>query len=477
MTTNLIWFRNDLRIVDNPALAKACADSKATSVIALYIATPEQWKKHDMSARQASFIHDRLVVLQQELAELNIPLFYQNCHNFIKSIDIISRLCQEYQVSHLFYNRQYEYNERKRDWLLKKKLENKVKCYEFDGNLFTTPLTIRNGQGQMYKVFTPFRKAFLDQFIQTNHPLYKIPAPRNQQLKKAVNIPAFDHPQEKYDFFTPNSQKALQRLEQFCAEKVEDYAENRDIPSLDYTSQLSAYLALGTLSVRQCLHHLTQEYPRFWENQKSGAFVWFNELIWREFYQHLIVANSRLCKHKPFIDWTDHIQWKNNKDHFEQWKTGNTGYPIVDAAMRQLNQTGWMHNRLRMITASFLVKDLLIDWRWGERYFMSQLTDGDLAANNGGWQWAASTGTDAVPYFRIFNPTTQGKRFDPDGAFIKKWIPELAKLPEKFIHTPHQWAEKMGKRLNYPNPIVIHDTARKETLEAFEKAKNTLQST
>lgn len=471
MTTNLVWFRNDLRIADNPALTKACEDPNAT-VIALYVAAPEQWMAHDMSARQASFIHDRLIVLQQELAEINIPLFYQNGYDFTASINGITRFCQEYKVDHLFYNRQYEYNERKRDWLLKKKLENTVKCFEFDGNLFTTPLTIRNGQGQMYKVFTPFRKAFLDQFIQMNHGLYKKPEPRKKQLIQTENLPIFDYQQEAYDFFSPDSLQALQRLEQFCAEKVEDYAEKRDIPCLDYTSQISAYLALGVLSVRQCLYYLTQEYPRFWEKQASGAFVWFNELVWREFYQHLMVAHSRLCRHKPFIDWTDHIQWKNNTGHFEQWKTGNTGYPIVDAAMRQLNQTGWMHNRLRMITASFLVKDLLIDWRWGEKYFMSQLTDGDLAANNGGWQWAASTGTDAVPYFRIFNPTTQGKRFDPDGIFIKKWIPELSKVPEKFIHTPHQWAEKMGKGLNYPNPIVIHDMARKETLEAFEKAKN-----
>ncbi|CAI3952572.1 deoxyribodipyrimidine photo-lyase [Commensalibacter papalotli (ex Botero et al. 2024)] len=472
MTTNLIWFRNDLRVTDNPALTNACKDQNAT-VIALYIATPEQWKMHHMSARQAYFIHVRLTELQKELAELNIQLLYQSCNNFTDSIDVIDNICQEYQINQLFYNRQYEFNEHKRDCLLKKKLKNSVKCIELDGNLFTIPLTIRNGKGEMYKVFTPFRNTFLDQFIQTDYHLYEQPEPRENQKIKSKKIPAFDYPTEKFEFFSPITKKALQRLEEFCAEKVEGYTEKRDIPSLDYTSQLSAYLALGVLSVRQCLHYLTQEYPRFWENQKSGAFSWFNELIWREFYQHLMVAHPRLCKHKPFIEWTDNIQWKNNKDHFEQWKAGNTGYPIIDAAMRQLNQTGWMHNRLRMITASFLVKDLLIDWRWGEQYFMSQLTDGDLAANNGGWQWAASTGTDSTPYFRIFNPTTQGQRFDPEGIFIKQWLPELKQVPTKLIHTPHQWAEKVGKPLNYPNPIIIHDIARKVTLEAFEKAKKT----
>ncbi|CAI3936911.1 Deoxyribodipyrimidine photolyase (PhrB) (PDB:1TEZ) [Commensalibacter communis] len=470
MKTNLVWFRNDLRVLDNPALSKACEDKDA-SVIGLYIATPQQWRAHDMSARQVCFIHDRLIELQKELAALNIPLLFQTSENFTDSIDEIVQLCKKHAVDQIFYNNQYEYNERKRDHLLKDKLDPDIKCFEFDGNLFSTPLTVLNGQQQMYKVFTPFRNAFLDLFIQNIPNIHSKPEPRKKLTIKANKIAALDYPKEDYDFFVPDIQKALEKLEEFCAEKVEDYTEKRDIPSLDYTSHLSAYLALGVISVRQCFQYLVQEYPDFWEKQKSGAFTWFNELIWREFYQHLIVAHPYLCKHKPFIDWTDRIKWKNNPDHFEQWKTGNTGYPIIDAAMRQLNQTGWMHNRLRMITASFLVKDLLIDWRWGERYFMSQLTDGDLAANNGGWQWAASTGTDSTPYFRIFNPTTQGQRFDPKGDFIRQWIPELKNVPDKFIHEPHIWAEKNGKLIDYPQPVVIHDIARKETLEAFEAAK------
>ncbi len=196
-----------------------------------------------------------------------------------------------------------------------------------------------------------------------------------------------------------------------------------------------------------------------------------NELIWREFYRHLLTYYPALCKHRPFIAWTDRVCWNPAQKALIAWQKGETGYPIVDAAMRQLNETGWMHNRLRMIVASFLVKDLLIDWREGERYFMSQLVDGCLAANNGGWQWAASTGTDAAPYFRIFNPTTQGERFDKSGEFIRRWLPELAAVPEKAIHQPWVWADKQGRTLAYPRPIVDHAQARVATLAAYEAAK------
>ena len=203
----------------------------------------------------------------------------------------------------------------------------------------------------------------------------------------------------------------------------------------------------------------------------GAGSVWLNELIWREFYRHLMTYHPDLCKHRPFISWTDNVKWQHDEARLQAWQKGETGYPIVDAAMRQLNETGWMHNRLRMITASFLVKDLLIDWRIGERYFISQLIDGDLAANNGGWQWAASTGTDAAPYFRIFNPTTQGQKFDANGDFIRRWLPALRNVPAKAIHDPWAWADKQGVKLDYPRPIVDHKQARTATLAAYEAAR------
>lgn len=202
----------------------------------------------------------------------------------------------------------------------------------------------------------------------------------------------------------------------------------------------------------------------------QGAQTWLSELIWREFYQHLLTFEPKLCKGKDFLYWGRYVKWWQEHDHFERWCRGETGYPIVDAAMRQLNQTGWMHNRLRMIVASFLTKDLHIDWRWGERYFMSKLIDGDYAANNGGWQWCASTGCDGQPYFRIFNPITQGEKFDESGVFIRHWIPELSSVPDKYIHAPWLWAGVNS--VLYPSPIVDHKAEREVTLDMYKQARD-----
>lgn len=469
MKKHLVWFRSDLRTIDNHALSEACSDSQA-SVIALFIATPLQWQKHYMSASQAAFIYDHLKLLQNDLAELGIPLIYQQCDDFTDTIEYIKTLCKTESIDKVFYNNQYEFNERQRDALLEEQLLPHTLCEGFDSNLFFPPMTILNGQREMYKVFTPFSKAFLNRLLRTEPSIYPIPQKRHQTVSQQKLIP-FDYPLAPYHDLKAGEKAAQERLACFCQEQVADYAITRDIPSLDNTSKLSAYLSVGTLSVRQCFQRLQLEYPLFWQNPNSGAFCWLNELIWREFYHHLLIAYPSLSKNKPFIEWTDAIVWNNDTKAFDLWKEGRTGYPIVDAAMRQLNQTGWMHNRLRMVTASFLVKDLLINWRWGEQYFMSKLTDGNLAANNGGWQWAASTGTDAAPYFRIFNPTTQGERFDPEGKFIRQWIPELSQVPDKYIHTPHLWAEKTGHPLDYPPPMVVHKEAREKTLAAFTQAK------
>ncbi|MBC7006778.1 deoxyribodipyrimidine photo-lyase, partial [Photobacterium sp. BZF1] len=209
--------------------------------------------------------------------------------------------------------------------------------------------------------------------------------------------------------------------------------------------------------------------PMCLDEPESGAFSWLNEIIWREFYRHLLVAYPELCRNQPFQQWTNKVHWQSSSELLVAWQQGMTGFPIVDAAMRQLKQTGWMHNRLRMITASFLTKDLLIHWQAGEQWFMSQLVDGDFASNNGGWQWAASTGTDAQPYFRVFNPTTQGERFDPKGEFIRTWLYELKDVPDKYIHQPHLWAG--SDSLNYPKPIVDHKQARLQAISAFKTAK------
>jgi len=472
MTTHLVWLRNDLRINDNLALHAACRDSKA-KVIALFLATPEQWQQHDMSPRQAAFINASLVEVQNALAERGIALHYQACHAFSDSIDALAEFCDKHQVDQLFYNYQYEVNERQRDAEAEKRLDDAgVICQGFDDSLLLPPGSVQSGDRSMYKVFTPFSKAFVRRLQQSLPECVPAPKPRDGAPVKTTRIPAFDCPTEAFDedLFPAGEAAALKRLRHFATQPIIDYPAKRDLPALDATSRLSVYLSTGVLSPRQCLHRVLHEHPDALDN--SRAFTWLNELIWREFYRHLLVAYPALCRHKPFIDWTRNVEWQREDAHFDAWKAGKTGYPIVDAAMRQMKALGWMHNRLLMITASFLVKDLLIDWREGERYFMQQLIDGDLAANNGGWQWAASTGTDSAPYFRIFNPTTQGERFDEQGEFIRHYLPELADVPDSHIHQPHVWAEKNNRKLDYPAPIVDHKAARKKTLDAFERAKS-----
>ena len=412
MTTHLVWFRNDLRITDNRALHAACEDPQAR-VIALFIATPEQWKQHQMAPRQAMFIYQHLQALQHSLAERGIGLHYHQCDDFADSVDWLKDFCKAEKVDALFYNKQYEFNERQRDAALENAVSESVICHAFDDSLLLPPGSVTTGNNEMYKVYTPFRRAFLFRLTESDSRSLPAPPARENAGKVVIHrLMPFDYPLADIgDDFAIGEEAARHQLRSFCREQVQDYLEQRDLPAVDGTSSLSPYLAIGVLSPRQCLNRLRTECPDVLEKTDGGAFGWLNELVWREFYRHLIVA-------------------------------------------------------------SFLVKDLLINWREGERYFMSQLLDGDLAANNGGWQWGASTGTDAAPYFRIFNPTTQGERFDKAGRFIKAWVPELADVPERDIHQPHRWAEKQHRVLDYPLPVIDHARARKDTLAAFEAAKN-----
>ncbi|MBJ8738855.1 deoxyribodipyrimidine photo-lyase [Citrobacter sp. FDAARGOS_156] len=470
MTTHLVWFRRDLRLHDNLALAAACRDRSAR-VLALYIATPEQWKAHDMAPRQAAFVGKQLNALQTALAEKGIPLLVYDVGDFTASVEIVKNVCAQHDVSRLFYNYQYEINERQRDAQVEKSLS-QVVCEGFDDSVILAPGAVMTGNHEMYKVFTPFKNAWLKRLKDSIPECVAAPKARESGAIPPPSTPiTLNYPQQDFDvaLFPVEEKSVIAQLRQFCQQGAAEYEQQRDFPANEGTSRLSASLATGGLSPRQCLHRLLVEQPQALEG--GAGSVWLNELIWREFYRHLLTYYPALCRHQPFIRWTDRVQWQNSVTHLQAWQTGNTGYPIVDAAMRQLNGTGWMHNRLRMIAASFLVKDLLIDWRKGEQYFMSQLIDGDLAANNGGWQWAASTGTDAAPYFRIFNPTTQGEKFDRDGDFIRQWVPELRDVPGKAIHEPWPWAEKMQVTLNYPRPIVDHKQARLATLAAYEAAR------
>ncbi|MGX8893698.1 deoxyribodipyrimidine photo-lyase [Enterobacter cloacae] len=468
MPTHLVWFRADLRLHDNIALAAACRSEHAR-VLALFIATPGQWQQHDMAPRQAAYLCSHLNALQRSLAEKGIPLIYKEVSDFTAQLSAVQEVCQQNDVTHLFYNYQYEFNEQLRDRELERILGN-VECQGFDDSVMLAPGSVMTGSREMYKVFTPFKNAFIKRLKEALPECVAAPSARGECVNDLPEL-TFDYPQQAYDhsLFPADEKAAIAQLRQFCKTGAAAYDARRDFPAIEGTSRLSACLALGVLSPRQCLHRLLAEQPQALEG--GAGSVWLNELIWREFYRHLMTYHPELCKHRPFIRWTENVQWQQNEMLLQAWQKGETGYPIVDAAMRQLNETGWMHNRLRMITASFLVKDLLIDWRVGERYFISQLIDGDLAANNGGWQWAASTGTDAAPYFRIFNPTTQGQKFDADGTFIRHWLPALKAVPAKAIHDPWAWADKQGVTLNYPRPIVEHKQARVATLAAYEAGR------
>nr|WP_228148220.1 deoxyribodipyrimidine photo-lyase [Acinetobacter seifertii] len=272
---------------------------------------------------------------------------------------------------------------------------------------------------------------------------------------------------EQQDLWPVGESYALEQLDHFIEDSISHYKVERDFPHITGTSKLSPYLNIGILSIRQCLQALFRSQHGNFHLTNEGQQTWLDELIWREFYQHILFDFPYVSKHIPFKKDTQKIQWNHNPEHLTAWQTGQTGIPIVDAGMRQLLQTGWMHNRVRMITAMFLCKNLLIDWRIGEQWFMQHLIDGDLAANNGGWQWCASTGTDAVPYFRIFNPISQSQKFDPNGDYIRTWVKELAHLDNKSIHDPYSANKSL--RLNYPKPIVDLKETRLKAIETFKR--------
>jgi len=311
----------------------------------------------------------------------------------------------------------------------------------------------------MFKVFSPFKKAWLEYIKQTGVGYFAKP-----QIDE-VKISDSDTGKSSSWPLVTDIEKHV--IPTFFEDKLSAYKDQRDFPNIKGTSGLSPYLAIGALSPRYLMILLLNKHPDILYATETQEFSWLNELIWRDFYRHLMFHQPRLCKHQSFNEKYQNTQWPNQQKLFDAWCQGKTGYPIVDAAMRQLNTTGWMHNRLRMIVASFLTKHLLVDWRWGEKYFMNQLIDGDLAANNGGWQWAASTGCDAQPYFRIFNPILQSQKFDPDGEFIRKYLPQLSDVPNKEIHFPHQYLSKQSEHEYWP-AIVEHKQARLMALEFYK---------
>lgn len=467
---SLIWFRRDLRIADNSALHHAAKASK--SLVALFVITPEQWKQHDDAPAKVSFWIRNLKLLSADLAKLNIPLLIEVCPTWDAAPKLVAKVAADHDCDQLFFNREYEINEVRRDDATTERCQaNGMTVTAYHDRIIVPPRDIATKDGRFYSVFTPYRKVWDTKALDQIKVLAKPKALKPIDVQSSPvpdSVDGFDIDNDRADLWLAGEKEAQKKLKKF-ADHVAGYKDWRDMPSVSGTSLLSPYLAAGVVSPRQCMA-MAIKAGNGHVDANEGIKTWVSELTWRDFYTHVMTGFPRVSMHRPFKAKTENVAWRYDKADFEAWCTGQTGYPIVDAGMRQLNQTGWMHNRLRMVTAMFLTKNLLIDWRWGEKYFMERLIDGDLAANNGGWQWSASTGTDAVPYFRIFSPFSQSKRFDKDGKFIKKLCPELESIPSPALHDEKKLAiARADLAASYPDYIVNYRESRARALAAFKK--------
>lgn len=466
----LVWFRSDLRVGGNPALWHA---ARRGEVVGLYVVSAGDWERHDTSACRVEFVLRSLRELKERLREKGVALRMVWAERPRDVAALVVREAARWNCGGIAFNREYEWNEARRD----EELERLARAAGIDveahhDQVLFAPGEVLTGQETYYTVFTPFRRAVYKRFEEEGVP----GAAGTMRKQQGLGVEASEIPERVKGFesevdaglWPAGEREAQKRLEKFAEGRIRAYDRARDVVSEDGTSALSPYLAVGAVSVRQCLEAALSANDGRWEGGHRGVAAWVSELVWREFYRHIVVGFPRVCMHRPFRAATERIRWSENAEHVRAWQEGRTGYPIVDAGMRCLRETGWMHNRLRMIAAMFFTKDLFLDWRVGERHFMRNLIDGDLASNNGGWQWSASTGTDAAPYFRVFNPTSQSRKCDPEAAFIRRWVPELAGLDDKAIHEPSTASARAA--IDYPEPIVDHGVARLRAIAAFKSA-------
>ena len=465
----LVWFRRDLRDFDHAALYHAL--KQARQVICAFVFDRDILDAlPDPADRRVEFIHASVTELQTALQEKGGGLIVRNG----RARDEIVQLAAEIQAEAVFFNHDDDPAALARDAAVETELgARNIAVHHYKDTVIFEREEVLTGAEKPYSVFTPYKNAWLKALTPFYLRAYPVDAYLNRLAARSTPIPAL----AELGFVSTNLQElklptgmagGATLLEDFLS-RIDRYHEARDFPAVKGPSYLSVHLRFGTVSIRQLA-------AAAWQQGGRGAHTWLSELIWRDFYHQILWHRPDVAAGHAFKRQYDALPWPNPVGHFEAWCEARTGYPLVDAAMRQLNQTGYMHNRLRMVAASFLTKDLLVDWRLGERYFVDKLIDFDLAANSGGWQWAASVGCDAQPWFRIFNPVTQSERFDAKGQFIRRYLPELAKVPDQYIHAPWMMPAALQQRVgciigrDIPAPLVDHADQRAQALALFKTA-------
>ena len=454
----VFWLRGDLRVDDNPAL-HAASGGEGDRCTAIFLLDDPFWSRHHWGPARRGMALRAVAAMRTRLAEAGIDLRVLEPSG--ASIpDVLAAACAALDATEVHAGREFGVDEARRDESVATRLGDEgVELHLHRDQTILPVEEIRSGGGTPYTVFTPFKRKWLAMLDETGMPEpIDPPAAATGSIERVRPVPhemvlddlLGDLPPSDFD---AGEAEPHRRLDAFLDGPVLRYHEDRDPPSLDGTSSLSPWLACGSISPRRMLAKLAGRFGDDSASWTEGPSTWLSELIWREFYRHVMDGIPRLSMDRPLHGWTDRVRWRDDDAGFEAWCEGRTGIAIVDAGMRQLAETGWMHNRVRMITATFLAKHLLVDWRRGERFFMNQLVDGDFPSNNGGWQWAASTGTDAAPYFRIFNPDRQAERFDPEATYIRRWVPEY---------------DGPGSL----EPIVDLKAARVRAIETFKAAKN-----
>ena len=468
---NLCWIRRDLRLHDHHALSMALKNGDETYIAFIFDETILK-KLTSKSDRRITFIMDSLKEIETSMNKYGASLIVRFGNPLVE----IPKLADELKITGLYFNRDYEPSAKKRDAGISKILLQKgIDVSSFKDHVFYEKTEVLTGQREVYKVFTPYKTKWLETFGQQERvvPDYKCPLKKlgaNKNTDSVLKVDwyktiGFEETESLLKGGTAEAHKKLRRFKKF----ISNYKRARDFPALNQTSNLSAYIRFGNISIREMIRVSI-------EADDEGHATWLSEIIWRDFYQVILDMYPKVETH-CFKSEYDQIKWVGSNAHLKLWCEGKTGFPIVDAAMRCLNQTGMMHNRLRMVVACFLTKTLLVDWRKGEHYFSEKLLDYDLAANNGGWQWSASTGVDAQPYFRIFNPYNQSEKFDNGGLFIKQWCPELKYFSSKHIHYPNdsdlveQIKAKCFIGKDYPHPIVSYKEQKVKALAMYKAIK------